>query len=88
MRAGFFEDEKGDRSMTRLISFLSTMISIVLAIVGSCIAIYETLTINTRNVGVSIIGLAVGMFSSGSATKLISKATEVAMARVDKSREV
>lgn len=77
MRLGYLEDSNGDRSLGRLISLIATIESVALSAIGSGLAIYETIAKPDRSVGVSIIALAVGIFSSGALLKGWQKASEV-----------
>jgi len=77
MRLGYLEDSNGDRSLGRLISLIATIESVALSVIGSGLAIYETIAKTDKTVGVSIIALSVGMFSSGALLKGWQKASEV-----------
>jgi hypothetical protein len=77
MRAGFLDDEKGDRSMGRLISFIATLQSIVVVAFGLGLAVYETVLQTKSSTGTLLVTLGLGLFSSGALLKGWSKSVEI-----------
>lgn len=76
MRLGFFHDSLGDLSMGRLIAFMATVQSIVIATTGLGLAVYETLLQTKSSTGIALVTLGLGLFTSGALLKGASKQIE------------
>ena len=70
-------DDSGDFSMGRLIAFFGAFVGITISIAGATLSFLEVITKTNSAQGVALVGIGVGLFTSGALLKGWQKQAEV-----------